>query len=162
MTRQTIRYSGTPLKYSLSEVNHEKSITMVDMGERGDSNITEIPLTPSRDMRELRGTYAELAALKNYINTKTDDYIFVVLTDEDEEPNALLKLRNIYPNIMRLRYDNKRTQSDTPFLTAARYDGKEPVDLLGDLYEMQNDQPMSQIQRDYALELLVKIKEENA
>lgn len=158
--RQTLRYSGTPLKYSLSEVDHKKSVTVVEMGDKGNITISEIPLVPSREMREIRGTYAEITALKNYIKTNTDDYVYIVLTDEDEEPDAISKLRSIYPKIIRLRYDNKRTQTDISTLTVASYDSKTPVDLLGELYEQQNGQPMSQIQRDYARDLLEKIKEE--
>jgi len=159
--RDTLRYSGTPLKYSLSEVNQTKSITMVDMGSKGDTRVTEIPLTPLRDMREIRGTYAEVTALKNYTDTKTDDYVYIVLTDENEEPDAISKIRTIYPNVMSLRYDNKRTQSDVSHITARSYDSKTPLDLLAELYAIQNGQPMSQDQMDYSKELLEKIREES-
>jgi len=160
--RPSLRYCGTPLKYSLSEIDHIKSITAVDMGAKGEATISEIPLSPIREIREIRGTYKEITAQRNYLNTNVDDYVYIVLTDDNEEPDAVIKLRNIYPNIMRLRYDNKRTQTNMSVITAARTDSKEPIDLLGELYEIQNGQPMSQTQKDYALSLLVRIKEENA
>jgi len=160
--RNTLRYSGTPLKYSLSEVNQNKSITMVDMGKKGDISVSEIHLTPIREMREIRGTYAKITALKNYVNTNTDDYVYVVLTDENEEPDAISKIRTIYPNVMSLRYDNKRTQTDVSHITTRNYDSKTPLDLLAELYAIQNGQPMNQDQMDYSKGLLEKIKEENA
>jgi exonuclease SbcD len=155
--RETLRYSGTPLKYSLSEADHVKSVTVVDMGSKGSIEIIEIPLSPLNGLREIRGTYKELTALKNYSKTNTNDYVYIVLTDEDEEPEAIQKLRNIYPNIMRLRYDNARTQAVLPDIIVSSHDNKEPVDLFSELYEMQNGQPMSETQRDYSFNLLEKI-----
>ena len=160
VTKPTLRYCGTPLKYSLSEASHMKSVTVLDMKRKGDVEITEIPLAPIRDLREIRGTYNELAALKSYAGTNTDDYVYVVLTDEHEEPDAAMKLRSIYPNLMRLRYDNARTQADYAVITTANYEHKEPVDLLDELYKIQNGQPMNQEQREYSLELLSKVWEE--
>jgi len=162
ISRETLRYCGTPLKYSLSEVNHTKSVTVVDMGTKGDIRISEIPLTPSREMREIRGSYAEITALKNYINTNTDDYVYIVLTDEEEEPDATMKLRNIYPNIIRLCYDNKRTQASYSIDSISNPEVKTPIELFGELYELQNGQPMNQTQEDYAREMLSKIWEAKA
>jgi len=160
--RPTLRYSGSPLKYSLSEADHIKSITMVDLTIKGDVEISEITLQPSRELREIRGTYKELTLFKNYVETDRDDYVYIVLTDEDEEPEAIAKLRSIYPNIMRLRYDNTRTQAEAADIRITNHDNKEPVDLLGELYELQNGQPMNETQRAYSLNLLEKIWEDNA
>ena len=160
--RQTLRYSGTPLKYSLSEADHNKTVTLVEMKGKGETVISELPLSPSRDMREIRGTYKELTAQKNYLGTNTDDYVYICLTDEDEEPDAATKLRNIYPNLVRLRYDNARTQAKMTEIATTSYDSKEPVDLFGEFYEMQNGQPMSEAQRKYSQNLLKKIWEGRA
>ena len=160
--RETLRYCGTPLKYSLSEADHVKSITSVDIERKGNVTIREIPLTPLRDLRVIRGTYKELTAAKNYSETNNNDYVYVVLTDEDEEPEAIQKMRNIYPNITRLRYDNARTQTSLPDVIVSDHDNKEPVELFAELYEMMNGQPMSDMQREYSLNLLEKIREENA
>jgi exonuclease SbcD len=107
-----VRYSGTPLKYSLSEANHRKSLTVVELGvkaEMGLANIDvrEIPLTPMHDVREIRGTFAELVSpdfqRKQLADGfKLDDYVYVKLTDENDVPDAALKLRGIYPNLMML------------------------------------------------------------
>ena len=159
--RETLRYCGTPLKYSLSEVNDVKSVTMVDMGRKGDVRISEIPLQPLRDMRELRGSYMEVSSLKNYKDANTDDYVYVFLTDEEEDPDAVMKLRNIYPGIMRLSYDNKRSRAESVIERAPGPDKKLPLELFGELYELQNGQPMSAAQEEYARRLMTKILDKN-
>ena len=127
------------------------------MGSKGNIEITEIPLYPRNDLREIRGTYKDLTSLKNYSASNKNDYVYIVLTDEDEDPEAIQKLRSIYPNIMRLRYDNTRTQTKMPDVFISRHDNKDPVDLFGELYEMQNGQPMSEAQREYSVNLLEEI-----
>ena len=107
--RETVRYSGTPLKYSFSEKDHKKSITVVNV-DAGGVSVSEIPLKPLHDLREIRGTYEELTARENYAGTNTDDYIHAVLTDENDVVNAFGKLQTIYPNLMKLSYDNARTR----------------------------------------------------
>ena len=160
--RETLRYSGTPLKYSFSEANHTKSVTVVDMDGKGEIKITELPLAPLRDMREVRGTYNEIMNRNSYRGTNTDDYIHIVLTDEQDEPDAISKLRNVYPNLMRLEYDNRRTQAASSFETVASTEKKTPSQLFGELFEMQNGQPMSEDQSKYVTNLFNEIWEEVA
>ena len=160
--RETLRYCGTPLKYSFSEASHTKSVTVVDMDGKGEIKITELPLVPLRDMREVRGTYNEIMNRNSYRGTNTDDYIHIVLTDEQDEPDAISKLRNVYPNLMRLEYDNKRTQAASSFETVASTEKKTPSQLFGELFEMQNGQPMSEDQSKYVTNLFNEIWEEVA
>lgn len=160
--RETLRYCGTPLKYSFSEASHTKSVTVVDMDGKGEIKITELPLAPLRDMREVRGTYNEIMNRNSYRGTNTDDYIHIVLTDEQDEPDAISKLRNVYPNLMRLEYDNKRTQAASSFETVASTEKKTPSQLFGELFEMQNGQPMSEDQSKYVTNLFNEIWEEVA
>lgn len=101
---ERVRYCGTPLKYSFSEAKHKKSVTVVGMGEKGSLEICTIAIEPKRDMREIKGTYAEITLKENYINTNTDDYMHITLTDEEDIPDAIGKLRVIYPNLMKLDY----------------------------------------------------------
>ena len=138
MGRETMRYSGAPLKYSFSEADHTKSVTVVIMGGKGDIRIDEFPLVPFREMREVRGTYNEVMNRDSYRETNTEDYVRIVLTDEQDEPDAMAKLRNVYPNIMRLEYDNKRTQASGSFETVASTDKKHPSQLFAELFEKQN------------------------
>jgi len=155
--RETLRYSGTPLKYSFSEASHTKSVTVVDMDGKGVITITELPLVPLRDMREIRGTYNEIMNRNSYRGTNTEDYIHIVLTDEQDEPDAMAKLRNVYPNLMRLEYDNRRTQAASSLETVASTEKKTPSQLFGELFEMQNGQPMSEDQSKYVTNLFDEI-----
>ena len=152
-----IRYCGTPLKYSFSEHNHHKSITVVNLGAKGDLELTLRPLTPRHDLREIRGTFEQIQKCP-----ASDDYLHIILTDETDIPEAVGKLRPIYPNIMKLSYDNTRTRCNQIVDSAKDVRRKSPLELFEELYETQNGQPMSQIQRDFVQELIESIREERA
>ena len=154
-----IRYCGTPLKYSFSEADHHKSVTVVKLGAKGDLELELRPLLPRRDLRIIRGTFAEVTVKSFYEGTATDDYLQVTLTDEEDVPEALGRLRLIYPNIMKLTYDNTRTRSSHIIDSAENVQRKSPLELFEELYELQNNQPMSGVQRDFALELIESIWE---
>ena len=156
-----IRYSGTPLKYSLSEAAHHKSVTVVHLGAKGDLELQLRPLTPRHDLRQIRGTFAELTDKSFYEGTATDDYIYVALTDEEDVPEAIGKLRLIYPNLMHLKYDNTRTRTNQIIDGAEDVQRKSPLELFGELYELQNNQPMSEEQRHFTQELIESIWEGN-
>ena len=151
-----IRYCGTPLKYSFSEAEHEKSITVVELAEKGVLDIRTIPLIPKRDLRNLRGSYMELTAKANYEGTNTEDYIHITLTDEEDIPDVMNKLRVIYPNLMSLDYDNLRTRAGGD-LTVQDTERKTPLQLFGELYEWQNGQSLSEQQRAFCEDLIEKI-----
>ena len=156
---EKIRYCGTPLKYSFSEANHEKSVTVVELGEKGNFELRTISLTPLHDMREIRGTYDEVTAKSFYENTAVEDYLHITLTDEEDVPEAVARLRVIYPNLMKLSYDNIRTRSNTIIDCAVDVQKKSPLQLFGELYEQLNGQPMSDIQHDFMLNLIESIWE---
>ena len=155
-----IRYCGTPLKYSFSEAHQHKSVTVAELGEKGDLQIRLRPLTPLHDLREIRGTYQEVTAKSFYEGTSTEDYLHITLTDEEDVPEAMGRLRAIYPNLLKLSYDNTRTRSNTVLDTAADVQRKSPLELFGELYEKQNNQPLSPVQRQYLLELIESIWED--
>lgn len=158
--RETLRYCGTPLKYSFSEASHKKSVTVVELLEKGTCRIETIPLIPKRDLRELKGTYMELTEKKNYEGTNTEDYIHITLTDEEDIPDAIGKLRVIYPNLMKLDYDNRRTRSHGDFGDLEQMEEKTPLELFSEFYEKQNNQPMNQEQREFIKQLMERIWEE--
>lgn len=158
---ERIRYCGTPLKYSFSEVAHQKSVTVVELGEKGDFRLHTVPLTPLHDMRQIRGSYLEVTAKANYENTLTEDYLHIILTDEEDVPEAVARLRSIYPNLMKLSYDNTRTRTDAVIQGAVDVQKKSQLQLFGELYEMQNNQPMSDVQQQYMQELIETIWEGN-
>lgn len=157
---ERIRYSGTPLKYSFSEAGHHKSVTVVQLGEKGDFQLHTVPLTPRRDLREIRGTYEEITAKSFYEYTAVEDYLHITLTDEEDVPEAVARLQVIYPNLMKLSYDNTRTRSSTVIDSAADVQQKSPLELFGELYQLQNNQPMSDIQLTYLQDLIESIWEE--
>ena len=156
-----IRYCGTPLKYSFSEEHHHKSVTVVELGAKGALQLQLRPLMPRHDMRTIRGTFAELTDKAFYQGTAKDDYLHVTLTDEEDVPEALGKLRLIYPNIMKLSYDNIRTRTNRIIDGAEDVQRKSPLQLFEELYEQQNNQPMSDVQRDFTQELIESIWEGN-
>ena len=155
-----IRYCGTPLKYSFSEATHIKSVTVATLREKGDLSVETVPLTPRRDMREIRGFYNDLVTRANYEGTATDDYLHIVLTDEEDIPDVISRLRVIYPNLMKIDYDNRRTRAGNRIDGADAPENRTPLELLSEFYELQNGQPMSEEQTRYAQELIEKIWEE--
>lgn len=159
--RETVRYCGTPLKYSFSEAKHQKSVTVVKLGEKGAVSVRTVPLTPMRDLAELRGTYEELTFRGFYDGTSYPrDYVHITLTDEEDIPDAVSKLRIIYPNLMKLDYDNKRTRAGI-ILEGAEDQQRSPLELLEEFYEKQNGQPMGEEQRAFAKSLMERIWEED-
>lgn len=159
--RDTLRYSGTPLKYSFSEINHKKSVTIVDIKDKKDSkvdiSINLKELKPLHDMRKIKGTYDEITLKDNYINTDTRDYLHIVLTDEEDIPDAIGKLRAIYPNIMKLEYDNSRTRSNNKIYVINDIEEKSPLELFKELYELQNNQEVSEEQEKYLMDIFESI-----
>lgn len=158
--RETVRYCGTPLKYSFSEEKHVKSVTIVELKEKGSVEIRTAELKPKHDMRSVKGSYEELTDRKNYEGTNTDDYLHITLTDEEDVPDAMRKLSLIYPNLMKMDYDNIRTRAAVQFGGAENVESKSETELLDELYAMQNGQPMSEVQKNFARDLFERIKEE--
>ena len=157
-----IRYCGTPLKYSFSEAEHHKSVTVVNLGAKGELELQLRPLTPRHDLRQLRGSFEELTQKSFYGSTAADDYLHIILTDEEDVPEAIGRLRVIYPNIMKLSYDNTRTRADQSIDGAADVQRKSPLQLFEELYQQQNNQPMSELQRSFIRERIESIWEDKA
>lgn len=147
---QCIRYCGTPLKYSFSECSGKKSVTIAELSEKGSLSVREIPLVPKCDMAELRGTYNELVLKDFYENADCrSSYLHITLTDEEDIPDAVGKLRVIYNNLMKLDYDNTRTRQNTAVDCTDYAKSKPPLELFSDLYELQNNQPMTEEQTEF-------------
>ena len=158
---ERIRYCGSPLKYSFSEAGHQKSVTVAELGEKGELTVRTLPLTPRRDLVELKGTYEELTLKAFYENTTwQEDYTHITLTDEEDIPDAIGKLRAVYHRLMKLDYDNRRTRSDTQINGASDAESKSPLELFSDFYELQNHQPMGREQLEYMQRLIEKTWED--
>lgn len=158
--RETIRYAGSPLKYSFSEARQHKSVTVVTLGEKGDVQVRTVALTPLRELREIRGSYDELTARSFYEHTTyRSDYLHLILTDEQDVFDAMSRLRTIYPYLMTLDYDNARTRAAGGMSVPAETERRTPPELFEALYKRQNHQPMSEVQREYIAQLMEQIME---
>ncbi len=142
ITRPEVRYCGSPLKYSFSEAGHTKSVTVVTLGKKGEVQIEQSALKPRRDLRDIKGGYEQLVSRSFYGGLNLDDYYRVTLTDEQDVPGALPKLRAVYPNIMQLAYDNSRTRAGADFWQQPRPETKSPAELFGEFFRRQNGRDM--------------------
>lgn len=157
---ETIRYAGSPLKYSFSELHQKKSVTVAELRAKGETEIRQIPLQPRREMIELRGTFEEILAEARKKGEPQTDYYHMILTDETDVVDALSRLREYYPNIMLLDYDNRRTRSQKEVEQLDRVEERTPGELFAALYEQQNGQEMDSDRKEYLDGLIREIWEE--
>ena len=143
---ERVCYSGSPLKYSMSERNYKKGVTIVEMGEKGSMPVLrQVHLTPLHDMRELSGRYMELMNKRFYEGKGYEnDYIRIVLTDEEEIPDAMAKLKTVYRNIMELKYDNTRTRHIPQIMDITKHEQKKPLEVFSDFYKKMNGKEMDE------------------
>lgn len=106
--RKEVRYSGSPLKYSLSEVNNEKSVSLITIDGKGKTDIELIPIKPMRNLRHIRGKIKDLLDRSNI--TAPEDFIYATLTDEDIVNDAMGIFQQVYPNTVKIDYDNSHTR----------------------------------------------------
>ena len=160
-TSERVRYCGTPLKYSFSEAKDKKSVTIVELAEKGSLSVKTVPLVPMRDMVEIKGKYDEITLKSFYENTSyQEDYAHITLTDEEDIVDAIGKLRTVYHNLMKLDYDNKRTRSVAQVHGAVDVETKTPIELFSDFYELQNNQPMSDEQKAFVEKIIEQVWED--
>lgn len=159
-----IRYCGTPLKYSFSEVHDKKSVTVVTMGEKNqqtgkvDMKVETRELTPLHEMDELKESYDCLTLRDNYINYKNREaYLHITLTDNEEILNAYRKLKTIYPNILEFDYDNIRTRSSANLTKINNLKNKTPLEIFEEFYKEQNGSPLSREQKECAVKLFQSV-----
>jgi exonuclease SbcD len=149
MGRETVRYCGTPLKYSFSEASHKKSVTVVELREKGDVELRTVPLHPRRDLREIRGSYMELMDRRNYAGTATEDYLQVTLTDTEELLDPMGTLRSVYPNVLQIIIDKNVSFAETEYESRLTGRQKSTAELFSDFYEMLKGEPLDEIRRGY-------------
>ena len=158
--RESLRYCGSPLKYSFSEARQEKSLTVVELGPKGQVSVSALPLRPLRDMVELRGSYEALTYRGFYQDTAyPESYVHITLTDEEDIPDAVRKLQVIYPYLMKLTYDNRRTQAAGLGEDWEADEQQSPLELLEAFYAAQNGAAMDDAQRAYAQALRETLEE---
>lgn len=148
--KDTIRYAGSPLKYSLSEIPRKKSVPLITLGKKGEVNLEFLPLHPLRDMRHLKGRLEQLLDKKNI--TEPNDYIYVTLTDETPVPDVMAIIRQYYPNTMKLDYENSHTKRmETPDISRITREKSFP-ELISDFYNMIFGCDMEEEERNVLLE----------
>lgn len=158
---EKVRYCGTPLKYSFSESKDKKSVTIVELKEKGNLLVSTVPLIPMRDMVEIKGKYDEIMRLDFYKDTTyREDYTHITLTDEEDIIDAVGKLRTVYRNLMKLDYDNLRTRNNALVDDIDVSEKKSHYEYFSEFYETQNGQPMSDTQSEYIKKLIEEIWEE--
>lgn len=155
-----LRYCGSPLKYSFSEAGRPKSVSMVELGEKGRLDVRELALRPLRDMRDVRGSYMELTAREFYEGSNREDYVRAILTDEQDVPGGVDKLRAVYHNLMRLEYDNHRTREKREIGGTLECERQTPLELFSEFYEKQNNLPLGEEESKIAQEMIRRIWEE--
>ncbi len=159
-TVENVRYCGTPLKYSFSEAKDIKSVTVAEIRSKGELSVRAVPLVPMRDMAVIKGRYEELMLKDFYENTSyREDYVHIILTDEDEINDAVGKLRTVYHNIMKLSYDNSRTAGNAVISELENIEKKSPLEHFAAFFEMQNNHPMSEEQCKIMTELFDEMRE---
>lgn len=159
--KETIRYCGTPLKYSFSEAEQTKSVTVVELKNKGDISIKEVPLEPYRDLHNLRGTFEELTFKPNYENLCRSDLFHITLTDENEILDAFSKLKVIYPNLLLMDYDNARTKNLHELESIESVKETAPAKLFADFFENRNNLPLNEKQKTFIEQLTEEIWRKN-
>ncbi len=153
VSKETVRYCGSPLKYSFSEVNHHKSVTVVTLGKKGDASMSEIHLDkPLHEWRTLRGKFAEITE-----NGRSDDYIEAVLTDEQELPNAMSRLREFFPNIMKMSFENSQTAESGNTEFTANVKELRPEDVFSEFYSLQRGSKLTEEQMEIVREIFESV-----
>ncbi len=155
--RETVRYSGTPLKYSFSEANDQKSITVVELGPKGDVRLDTLPLTPMRDMRRISGSFAELTSQRFYEQQERDDYLEITLTDDTDVPGAFSQLRTIYPNLLSLRYVGTERAFETSNLSVQELEEADPFDFVSGFFREQTGKELRAEQEDLLKGLMTEL-----
>lgn len=145
--REEVRYAGSPLKYSLSEVNNTKSVPIITLGEKGDVSLELIPLRPMRDLRHIKGPMKKLLDKTNI--TDPDDFIYVTLTDEDTVNDAMGIFQQVYPNTVKIDYDNSHTRAIEQEDISSIAENKSFSELIGDFYRLMYQCEMSEEEMKY-------------
>lgn len=140
--RETVRYSGSLLKYSLSEVNNEKSFPVVSLGKKGEVTVELLKIKPLREMRHLKGKLKQLLDRNNI--KSPEDYIYVTLTDEEPIPDVMSIFQQYYPNTMKISYDNAHTREAEQKDMTKVVKEKSFSQLISDFYGMMYGCEISQ------------------
>ena len=148
---EKVRYCGTPLKYSFSEVGHKKSVSIVEINEKGSLRVRQSLLSPLRDAAELRGSYSQLMMKSFYgFNPDRESYLKIVLTDQQLIPDVADRLRTVYPNLLRVEYEalNDKSAGERQE-ELSRRDNLTPDEMFAEFYKAVNNIELTGSQARY-------------
>ena len=154
--RGRIRYSGSPMKYSFSEENHNKSVSLITLSAEGTVEVSEIPIYTQRDVVTLEGHFTELMNLQYEGNP--EDYIRVFLKDQEEILDPMMRLRSKFPNILELR---KKREEENLFNEQAEFSMIQQNDvtaLFRDFYKLKNEREMDENAAALFKEILISLE----
>ena len=160
--RDTARYAGTMLKYSFSEINHNKTVPIIDFKEKGNIEINLKELAPIRDMREIKGPIEELLKKENYEKGNINDYIKAIITNEETVYDAIGQIRRIYPNTLKLEIRNSKTINsvEEQNLNLEKVKKKSELELFSDFYKSQNNVDLDENQKEIIKNIISEVKHE--
>ncbi|XVG96355.1 exonuclease SbcCD subunit D [Eubacteriales bacterium KG127] len=159
--RNAVRYAGTPLKYSFSEISHVKSLTVVEIAEKGNLQVDEIPLIPMQDVIEVKGSFDKLTS-KSYLDSvNRDSFVKAVLTDEIVRADAINHLRKYYPYILYLSYENRMTERNNVIENNISHREKNPKELIEELFLQQNNRKLNITENQILDEIVEEIWRSN-
>ena len=160
--RDTARYAGTMLKYSFSEINHNKTVPIIDFKEKGNIEINLKELAPIRDMREIKGPIEELLKKENYEKGNINDYIKAIITNEETVYDAIGQIRRIYPNTLKLEIRNSKTINsvEEQNLNLEKVKKKSELELFSDFYKSQNNVDLDEKQKEIIKDIISEVKDE--
>lgn len=158
--RDTARYSGTMLKYSFSEVNHKKSVVIIDFKEKENLEYKLVPLKPLRDMRVIEGPIEELLKEENYKGTNLEDFIRAIITNEEPVYDAIGQIRKIYPNTLRLDIKNSKSAQnlESDFTKIDNIKQKDELELFDEFFEFQNNVNLNDKQKEIMRKIIDEVK----
>ena len=154
---KNVRYCGSLLKYSVSELNNQKTVTIIELKQKGTVNLSYEPLKPLRDIRQIKGKFEQILSLAKTDQNNKDDFIDVILTDEDEVLDAIYSLRKIYPNILQLTYDNHNTRNNQDIQQLDSFSKADPFELFKEFYQNRRGTPLDNDQEEYIKDVIQDI-----
>lgn len=156
--RETVRYCGTPLKYSFSECNHKKSVTIIEIKEKNNITISKTPLIPLKDMRIIKDTLDNLLHDEKYTSQNREDYIYAIITDEKDIYDPIGQLRSVYKNVLLLEVENAKTKfSENEERMSLEVTGKTPFAIFEEFYKNQNNAEMTKEQQSVLYEIFEEL-----
>ncbi len=159
--KYNVMFSGTPLKYSTSEFDHKKVMPLISLGEKGRVDIDLIDLVPKRDLRKITGRLDDIMSMAAKDPNNHEDFIDITLTDENEVMDAISTLRSVYPNVLKISYENMATRAAEEIEKLGKLDKQNPQEIFGAFFKSRRGREMTAEEKEYMNSLIEKIWRED-